>query len=216
MSTAIDRMGDLGLVPVVKIDDADNALALADALIEGGLPVAEITFRTDAAAAAIGRIADQRPDLLVGAGTVLNVENAARAIDAGAAFLVAPGLNTAVVEYAAARGVAMLPGVCTPSDVEMALGLGLDTVKFFPAEAFGGLATLKAMSAPYAMMRWVPTGGINASNLADYLAFAPVLACGGSWMVAGKLIAAGEFDTIAGLTRDAVAAVRAVGNGREN
>lgn len=212
MTNVIERVGEFGLVPVVKIDDSGQAVALADALIEGGLPVAEITFRTDAASSAISAIAEARPNMLIGAGTVSNVENAKRAIDAGAKFLVAPGLNPAVVEYALAASVPILPGVCTPTDVETALALGLEAVKFFPAEAFGGLATLKAMSAPYTMMRWVPTGGINASNLTDYLTFAPVLACGGSWMVASALIAEGDFDTIVGLTQNAVQIVQSARN----
>ncbi len=208
MTGVIDRFAQCCLVPVVKINDAEDAVALADALTEGGLPVAEITFRTDAATAAISAISAARPDMLIGAGTVSTVENAKRALDAGAKFLVAPGLNPAVVEFAQANNLPMLPGVCTPTDVETALSLGLEAVKFFPAEAYGGLATLKALSGPYNMMRWVPTGGISAANLADYLSFAPVLACGGSWMVTSKLIADQNFAAIASLTRDAVEIVR--------
>jgi 2-dehydro-3-deoxyphosphogluconate aldolase/(4S)-4-hydroxy-2-oxoglutarate aldolase len=212
MTDIFKRIGDAGIVPVVMIENADDALPLSDALMAGGLPLAEITFRTAAAADAIRRIADARPDVLVGAGTVLATDQADRAIDAGARFIVAPGLNPVVVAHCRERNVAVLPGVCTPTDIEAALGLGLSTLKFFPAEAFGGLATLKALCAPYGTLRFVPTGGINAGNMGDYLSFSKVLACGGSWMVSTDLISGGEFARISELTREAVAIVASVRN----
>ena len=200
-----DRLKGRGIVPVVKIEDAGDALGLADALITGGLPVAEVTFRTDAAADAISQIASKKAEMLVGAGTVLSVDQARRATDAGAKFVVTPGLNPEVVRWCQQEGVPILPGVTTPTEIETALSLELTHVKFFPAEAYGGVSTLKALSGPYGMMRWFPTGGINATNLADYLSFDKVFACGGSWMVASKMIASHNFDDIAALTRQAVA-----------
>ena len=200
-----ERLKGHGIVPVVKIEDADDALGLADALIAGGLPVAEVTFRTDSAAEAIARIAGGKTEMLIGAGTVLSVDQARQATDAGAKFIVSPGLNPAVVRWCQQEGVPILPGVTTPTEIETAWSFGLTHVKYFPAQAFGGLATLKALSGPYGMMRWIPTGGINASNLADYLSFDKVVACGGSWMAASKMIASQKFDDIAELTRQAVA-----------
>jgi 2-dehydro-3-deoxyphosphogluconate aldolase / (4S)-4-hydroxy-2-oxoglutarate aldolase len=194
----------LGIVPVVVIDDAADAPGVAGALEEGGLPCAEVTFRTAAAAKAIGAIVRSRPGMLVGAGTVLTVEQAQTALDAGARFIVSPGLNRKVVEYCLSKSVPVLPGVATPSDVEAALEYGLEAVKFFPAEAAGGLDFLKAISAPYRTMRFVPTGGIGPSNLLSYLRFPRVLACGGSWMVNPELISAKNFAEIRRLTEDAV------------
>ena len=200
-----ERLKGRGIIPVVKIDDAADALGLVDALIAGGLPVAEVTFRTDAAAEAIARIASEKAEMLIGAGTVLSVDQARQATDAGAKFIVSPGLNPAVVRWCQQECVPILPGVTTPTEIETALSFELTHVKYFPAEAFGGLATLKALSGPYGMMRWIPTGGINATNLADYLSFDKVVACGGSWMVASDLIGSQKFDDIAELTRQAVA-----------
>lgn len=199
----IKKIEQLRLVPVVAIEDAADASALADALLAGGLACAEITFRTAAAPEAIRTIAD-RGDLFVGAGTVLTVDQARQAVDCGAKFLVSPGTNPPVVEWAVNNGIAITPGVATPSDIDLAMSFGLDVVKFFPAEAFGGLKTLKAIAAPYTTIRFIPTGGITADNLADYLAFKQVIACGGSWMVKGDLISGGQFDRIAQLTREAV------------
>jgi 2-dehydro-3-deoxyphosphogluconate aldolase / (4S)-4-hydroxy-2-oxoglutarate aldolase len=173
----------------------------------GGLPVAEITFRTDAAEEAIRRISNEVPDILLGAGTVLTTEQAEKAIKAGAKFIVSPGLNPEVVTYCLDRDIPIAPGVSNPTDIEAAFKLGLKVLKFFPAEAFGGLKTLKAMSAPYGMMRFIPTGGINSKNLNKYLAFDKVLACGGSWMVGADLISAENFDKITALTKDAVATI---------
>ncbi len=205
MVDLFDRLKGRGIIPVVRIEDAGDALGLADALIAGGLPVAEVMLRTEAAAQAISEIASKKTEMLVGAGTVLSVDQAQRATDAGAKFVVTPGLNPTVVQWCQHEGIPILPGVTTPTEVETALSLELTRVKFFPAEAFGGVATLKALSGPYGMMRWVPTGGIDAANLTDYLSFDKVLACGGSWMVASKMIASHNFDDIAALTRQAAA-----------
>ena len=205
MNEVLEQIGKIGIVPVVVIDDAADAVPLCKALVDGGLPIAEITFRTAAAEEAIKRAASELPDMLIGAGTVLTTEQAQRAIGAGARFIVSPGFNPAVLEFCAEKGVPITPGCSNPTDIEMALSHNLEVVKFFPAEAFGGLKTLKAISAPYGMMKFIPTGGIDASNLNDYLGFSKVLACGGSWMVKADLIKAGEFGAIAQLTREAVA-----------
>jgi 2-dehydro-3-deoxyphosphogluconate aldolase/(4S)-4-hydroxy-2-oxoglutarate aldolase len=203
MQELISRLEALRLVPVVKIDKAEDAGALCDALCAGGLPCAEITFRTSAAVEALG-IAAARGDMLVGAGTVLSVDQVKQAVDHGASFIVSPGFNPKVVSYCVENGIPITPGTSNPTDIEMALEFGLEVVKFFPAEAFGGLKTLKAVSAPYGMMRFIPTGGINPRNLADYLRFDKVVACGGSWMVTGDLLADKKFSEIERLTREAV------------
>ena len=204
MNEILKKIGDLGIVPVVKIDNAADAVSLGKALIEGGLPLAEITFRTEAAAEAISNITKAFPEMLVGAGTVLNVKQAQSAVSAGAKFMVSPGFNPAVVEFCIKKGIPITPGCSNPTDIEMALEFELDVVKFFPAEAFGGLNTLKAMSAPYGMMKFIPTGGIDSKNFVDYLSFNKVLACGGSWMVKDELIKKGDFAEITRLTREAV------------
>jgi len=204
MNEILKKIGDLGIVPVVKIDNAKDAVPLGEALAEGGLPLAEITFRTAAAEEAIRNIATALPNILVGAGTVLSVEQVQRAVNAGAKFIVSPGFNPAVVEYCVKNDIPITPGCCNPTDLEMALGFGLEVVKFFPAEAFGGLSTLKAMSAPYGMLKFIPTGGIDAKNLNDYLSFNKIVACGGSWMVKDELIKTGNFAEISRLTREAV------------
>lgn len=197
------RISEIGIIPVIKIKDAAGAVPLAQALARGGLPAAEITFRTACAEEAIRRITAELPDMLVGAGTVLTVEQASRAKDAGASFIVSPGLNPEVVSWCLEAGVPVLPGVCTPSDIEKALSLGLKTVKFFPAEASGGVAMLKAMSAPYGDVRFMPTGGINEKNLLAYLSFPKVVACGGSFMVSEKLVDSGDYDAVTALTEKA-------------
>ena len=207
--TVPDRLHDLGVVPVVALPDVEAALPLAEALLAGGLPCAEITFRTAVAPAALPLLRQRFPELLLGAGTVLTIEQADQAIDAGAQFVVAPGTNPAVVDHVLARGVPMLAGIATPSEIEAALARGLDVVKFFPAEAFGGVATLKALSGPYPQVRYVPTGGISAANLAAYLALPQVVACGGSWIVKADLLAAGDFAVVTRLAREAVAIVAA-------
>lgn len=197
------QLGEYKLVPVIAIDDAAQADPLADALIAGGLPVAEVTFRTDAALESI-QVMARRDDLLVGAGTVLSIHQVDQAKAAGAKFIVSPGFNSKVVEHAQAIGIPICPGVCTPSDVERAIERGLSVVKFFPAEAFGGLATLKAVAAPYRGMRFIPTGGIGPKNVCDYLAFDRVVACGGSWMVRPDLYANGDFVPVEQAVAEAV------------
>lgn len=191
------------LLPVIALDSAADAAPLADALVAGGLPVAEITFRTAAAAEAIQTMA-ARGDMIVGAGTVLSIDQVRQAVDAGATFMVSPGCNPKVIEYCVSRGIPITPGVATPTDIELAYSFGLSLLKFFPAEALGGVEMLKALSAPYAGIRFIPTGGIHAGNLRSYLDLPSVAACGGSWMVAPKLIAAGDFQQIRDLTREAV------------
>lgn len=202
-SDVIDQIGRLRVVPVVAIDDAGDAAGLGDALAAGGLPIAEITFRTAAAEASIRTLAKQS-GMLVGAGTVLNVDTAKRAVDAGAKFIVSPGFNPKTVRWCLDNKVPVTPGTATPTDIEMALDHGLSVVKFFPAEAIGGLKTLQAFAAPFGMMRFMPTGGITPDNLEKYLAFPKVLACGGSWMASKEMIADKQFDKITELSRDAV------------
>ena len=194
----------IGLIPVIKIDDPADAVPLAKALIDGGLPAAEITFRTACAAEAIKNITEAYPEMLVGAGTVLTTEQVDAALAAGSKFLVSPGLNPKVTAYALSKGVTMLPGCSNPSDIEAALELGLTTVKFFPAEAAGGLKMLKAMAAPYGKLNFMPTGGISADNLLEYLKFNKIVACGGSFMVKDELIKEKKWDEITALTRNAV------------
>lgn len=210
MNKILQKIGALGVVPVVAIENASDALPLAEALTSGGLPCAEITFRTGAAADAIGLIAKSYPEMLVGAGTVITVEQAKAAIDAGAGFIVSPGLDKKVVKYCLKHDVAVTPGIVTPTELQRALKLGLKAVKFFPAEAAGGVRTLKALSGPFQQIKFIPTGGISPANLTDYLALPQVLACGGSWLVKKNLIAAGEFGRIAQLTREALALVHVV------
>ncbi|MDR0272696.1 MAG: bifunctional 4-hydroxy-2-oxoglutarate aldolase/2-dehydro-3-deoxy-phosphogluconate aldolase [Clostridiales bacterium] len=205
MHPIFEKLQTLRIVPVIVIHDAAKAVPLAKALCDGGLPCAEVTFRTAAAADAIRAIAKEFPEMLVGAGTVLNAKQADEAIEAGAKFLVAPGLNPETVRHARSKGVPMLPGVCTPSEIELGLSLGLEVLKFFPAEQAGGTIMLKALSAPYVNMRFVPTGGLTPANVNDYLSIKSVVACGGSWMVKDELIASGDFAKITELTREAVA-----------
>ena len=202
--TINEQFKEYGVVPVVVLNDAKDALPLAKALVEGGLACAEVTFRTAAAEESIRIMAEQFPEMLVGAGTVLTTEQVDRAVNAGAKFIVSPGLNPKVVKYCVEKGIPVTPGCSNPSDVEVAIELGLDVVKFFPAEAAGGLNMIKSMAAPYTKMKFMPTGGINAKNLTSYLDFKKIIACGGSWMVPGDLINAGEWDKIEQLTREAV------------
>lgn len=203
----IKELSQIGIVPVIALDDAKDAAPLAKALCRGGLPCAEITFRTAAAEESIRIMANEFPEMLVGAGTVLTTEQADRAINAGARFLVSPGLNPEVVKHCIAKGYPIVPGCATPSEIETAISLGLDTVKFFPAEAAGGIAMIKAMSAPYGKIKFMPTGGIGEGNLNDYLSFGKIFACGGSWMASKKLISEGKFDEIEKLTRGAVSSM---------
>lgn len=208
MSTVLEQLRRLRIVPVITIDEPTDAVPLASALIDGGLPCAEITFRTTAAAEALRRITAERPDLLPGAGTVLTPIQAEQARAAGAAFIVAPGFNPAVVDYCLEHEIPVFPGVCTPTEIEMALGKGLTVVKFFPAESMGGLNTLKAIAAPYGMVEFIPTGGINSKNIRDYLAFKKVAACGGSWMAPAEWIKGQMFDRIREETKLAVEVAR--------
>ncbi|MDC7228316.1 MAG: bifunctional 4-hydroxy-2-oxoglutarate aldolase/2-dehydro-3-deoxy-phosphogluconate aldolase [Spirochaetales bacterium] len=203
MSDIFETIGRIKLVPVVKIENAKDAPALGNALSEGGLPIAEVTFRTAAAEEAIKLMKAECKDMLIGAGTVLTVENAQKAIDAGASFIVSPGFNPEVVDFCIAQGMPVTPGVTNPTQVEMGLSRGLKVLKFFPAEAAGGLKMLKSMGAVYDCM-YMPTGGINASNLKEYLAYDKILACGGSWMVKADLISSGNFAEITRLTKEAM------------
>lgn len=204
MKTIYDTIHATGIIPVIAIEDANKAVPLAQALKEGGLPCAEVTFRTAAAEEAIRNITAHVPDMLVGAGTVLTTEQVDRAVGAGAKFIVSPGLNPKVVRYCVEKEIPVIPGCANPSDIEAAIELGLSVVKFFPAEAAGGLAMIKAMSAPYGNIQFMPTGGINEKNLNDYLSFNKILACGGSWMAKADLINQDRFDEIRDLTAAAV------------
>ncbi len=204
-----ERLAELRVVPVVSIDEAVDAAGLAEALRDGGLPMLEVTFRTAAAADAIARIRAACPDVLVGAGTVLDAATVDRAVDAGAEFVVAPGFGPAVVARAAVRGVAMLPGVATPTEIEMALAAGLRLVKFFPAEASGGVRYIRALAAPYRDVRFVPTGGVTAPNLAEYLAVPAVVACGGTWIAPADAIREHRWEAITAAAAEAVAIGRA-------
>lgn len=207
MDKVLEEFFGLGIVPVIAIDHAEDAELLANALRNGGLPCAEITFRTDAAKEAIRRMLARFPEMLVGAGTVLTTEQAKSAVDAGAKFIVSPGFNPKVVEWCLSRHVPVIPGCACPSDIERALEMGLSAVKFFPAEASGGLMAIKAMSAPYGSLMFMPTGGISLQNMNRYLAFEKIVACGGSWMASRALIGQKDWDGIAAKTREAVAAM---------
>ncbi len=204
MTELLNRIHDIGIVPVIAIDDADKAVDLARALVKGGLPVAEVTFRTEAAEEAIRAIVREVPTMIVGAGTVLTKEQADRAIDAGVNFIVSPGFNPVITKYVLDRGVCMLPGTATAGEMEQAMMMGLDVVKFFPAEQNGGVAKLKALAGPYKTLKWMPTGGVNTDNLTDYLSLPQVLACGGTWMVKKDLIEAGKWDEITDICKKAV------------
>ncbi len=210
MKTIEEQFREDLVVPVVVLNDAKDALPLADALVEGGLPCAEVTFRTDAAEESIRLMAEKYPDMLVGAGTVLTIEQVDRAVKAGAKFIVSPGFDSEIVDYCLEKEIPVFPGCITPSEVAQAVKRGLKVVKFFPAEQFGGVATIKAMAAPYTMVKFMPTGGISAKNLKDYLSCDKILCCGGSWMVKGDLIKAGEFDKIRELTKEAVALAKEI------
>ena len=210
MNEILRKIGLYGIVPVIVIDDAKDAIPLARALCKGGLPVAEITFRTACAAEAIETITKEFPEMLIGAGTVLTPEQVDSAVKAGAKFIVSPGLNPQVVQYFQNIGVPITPGIQTPTEIEQALSLGLDVVKFFPAEPAGGLKMIKAIAAPYTTLTFMPTGGINAQNVKEYLAYNRILACGGSWMVKNDLVKAGDFDKIKEMTKEAAAIVKEI------
>ena len=203
-----EEFSKIGIIPVVVLDDAKDAAPLAKVLCENGLPCAEVTFRTAAAEEAIKTMTREFPDMLVGAGTVLTIEQADKAINAGAKFIVAPGLNPKIVQHCLDQSVPVTPGTQTPSEMEQALELGLKVVKFFPAEPAGGLNMIKAVAAAYVDLKFMPTGGINAKNVRDYLAYNKIIACGGSWMVKKDLIAAGEWDKIGAMVREAAGIVK--------
>ena len=204
MTEMIAKLSKIPVVPVVVIKDAAKAVPLAEALYKGGLPCAEITLRTPQALEAIAAIKKALPDMLLGAGTVLTTQQVDQAVAAGATFMVSPGLNPVTVQYCLDKGIPIVPGVCTPTEVEAGLSLGLDTFKFFPAEAAGGANMVKALSGPYGNIKFMPTGGITPSNLQSYLSIPSVFACGGSWMVKDDLIDSGNFAKIEELTREAV------------
>ena len=200
----LEKLSLAGLVPVIAINDANDAVPLCKALSDGGLPVAEITFRTAAAEESIRRVHQELPNVILCAGTVLTTEQVDRAVAAGAAAIVSPGLNPTVVKYCVEKGIPVCPGTANPSDVEVALSMGLKAVKFFPAEQAGGLKMIKAMCGPYTTMKFMPTGGINEVNMLDYLAFDKILCCGGSWMVPKDAVEAKDWARITAITRSAV------------
>ena len=210
MNNILQKLGEIGIIPVVAIEDAATAVPLGRALRDGGLPCAEITFRTAAAADAIQKMSAAYPKMLVGAGTVLTVEQAKQAKASGAEFIVTPGFDAAVVDWCLANDLPITPGVMTPTDINQALAKGLNLLKFFPAEAAGGVKTLKAIGGPYVGVKFIPTGGIHAGNLADYLRLPMVHACGGSFMVKKDLIVTDKFDEITRLVETAVAIVKSV------
>lgn len=204
MNQILEEISNIGVVPVVAIDHKDDAAPLADALTKGGLPCAEVTFRTPAAEESIRIMAEQFPDMLLGAGTVLTTEQADRAIAAGAKFIVSPGFNPKVVSHCIEKNIPITPGISSPSDMEQAIEMGLDAVKFFPAVPSGGLSMIKALAAPYHTMRFMPTGGVTPQNLTEFLDYPKILACGGTWMVKPELLATGNFEEITRLTRQTV------------
>ena len=210
MNEVLEKIQKIGIVPVVVLNDAKDAEPLAKALCNGGLTCAEVTFRTDAAEESIRIMSEKYPEMLIGAGTVLTTEQVDRAVAAGAKFIVSPGLNPKIVKYCVEKNIPITPGICTPSEAEQAIENGLEVVKFFPAEPAGGLKMIKAMAAPYTGLKFMPTGGINATNVKEYLAYDKILACGGSWMVKGSLVEAGEFDKIEAMTKEAVEIVKEV------
>lgn len=203
MKTIEEQFEELGVVPVVVLENEEDALPLAEALVQGGLPCAEVTFRTEAAAESIRRMSEKYPDMLVGAGTVLTTEQVDLAVKSGAKFIVSPGFDPEVVDYCRGKNIPVFPGCISPSEVAQAVKRGLKIVKFFPAEQAGGIAMIKAMAAPYHNIRFMPTGGINTGNLKDYLSCDKILCCGGSWMVKGDMIRNGEFEKIQVLVKEA-------------
>lgn len=208
---AIERqLEEFGVVPVVVLEDVEDALPLADSLVKGGIPCAEVTFRTEAAEESIRRMTEGYPDMLAGAGTVLTTDQVDRAVNAGAKFIVCPGFDPDIVDYCLERDIPVFPGCVTPSEVAQAVKRGLRVVKFFPAEQFGGVSTIKALAAPYTTVRFMPTGGVNAKNLKDYLECGKIVCCGGSWMVKGSLIKEGRFDQILEMTKEAAGLVKGI------
>lgn len=212
MSNVSETIHKMGVVPVVVLNDAKDAAPLAKALCEGGLPCAEVTFRTEAAEESIRIMTTEYPDMFVGAGTVLTIEQVDRAVAAGAKFIVSPGFDPEIVDYCLSKDIPVYPGCITPSEVAQAVKRGLKVVKFFPAEQFGGVSTIKALAAPYVGVKFMPTGGVNAKNLESYLSCDKIVACGGSWMVKGDLVKEGKFDDIKNLVKEAVQLVADIRN----
>lgn len=210
MKTMEEQFYEFGVMPVVVLNDAKDALPLAKALCDGGLPCAEVTFRTEAAEESIRHMSSEYPQMLIGAGTVLTKDQVDRAVAAGAKFIVSPGFDPEIVDYCLEKEIPVFPGCITPSEVAQAVKRGLKVVKFFPAEQFGGVATIKAMAATYTTLKFMPTGGVNAKNLRSYLEYDRIVCCGGSWMVKGDLIKAGEFDKIREMTEEAAALVKEI------
>lgn len=210
MKTISEQMAEMLVVPVVVLNEVKDAEPLADALVKGGLPCAEVTFRTAAAEESIRIMAEKYPDMLVGAGTVLTIEQVDRAVKAGAKFIVSPGFDPEIVDYCLEKEIPIFPGIVTPSEAAQAVKRGLKVVKFFPAEQFGGVSTIKALAAPYTMLKFMPTGGVSTKNLKDYLSCDKIICCGGSWMVKGDMIKTGEFDKIAEMTKEAVALAKSI------
>jgi 2-dehydro-3-deoxyphosphogluconate aldolase/(4S)-4-hydroxy-2-oxoglutarate aldolase len=211
--TIADFMYECGIIPVIAIEKAEYSLPLGQALIDGGLPIAEITFRTEAALQAIDVIASTYPEIVTGAGSVLSIEQAKAAIDHGAKFIVSPGLNTHIVDWCLEGNIPVFPGVVTPSEIMLAVERGLSILKYFPAEVMGGLKVLKAVAAPFPGLKFIPTGGITAANLAAYLEMSVIHACGGSWLVDKKLMREDHFDEIERLVKEAVSIVSSVKDG---
>lgn len=210
MENIMVQIEKTGVIPVVVINDVEDAEPLAQALFEGGLPCAEVTFRTAAAEESIRKMTDTYPDMLIGAGTVLTTEQVDRAVAAGAKFIVSPGFDPEVVDYCILKQIPVFPGCISPSEVAQAVKRGLKVVKFFPAAQFGGVSTIQALAAPYVGLKFMPTGGVSAKNLADYLQCKSIIACGGSWMVKSDLIKAGEFEKIKDMTKEAVSLVNEI------
>lgn len=208
MNPVLEQIQKTGIIPVVVLDDAKDAEPLAKALCEGGLPCAEVTFRTDAAEECIRIMSEKFPEMLVGAGTVLTTEQVDRAVAAGAKFIVSPGLNPRIVKYCVEKGIVITPGCANASDMEQALENGLEVVKFFPAEPAGGLNMIKALAAPYVGLKFMPTGGISPKNVREYLAYNRIIACGGSWMVKNDLVKAGDFAAITEMAKECVQIVK--------
>ena len=208
MNPVLEQIQKTGIIPVVVLDDAKDAEPLAKALCEGGLPCAEVTFRTEAAEECIRIMSEKFPEMLVGAGTVLTTDQVDRAVAAGAKFIVSPGLNPRIVKYCVEKGIVITPGCANASDMEQALENGLEVVKFFPAEPAGGLNMIKALAAPYVGLKFMPTGGISPKNVRDYLAYNRIIACGGSWMVKNDLVKAGDFATITEMAKECVQIVK--------
>ena len=204
MKTVIEKIAELKIIPVVKIERIEDAVTLASALISGGIPAAEVTFRTHCAAEAIQAIANEFPDMLVGAGTVLNPEQADAAIAAGAKFIVSPGFDHATVQHCIDKGIPIFPGCVTASEVQQAANMGLTVLKFFPAEQTGGLSAIKSLAEPFSKIRWMPTGGINLTNIKSYLNFKEIIACGGSYMVSASDIEARDWERITDLCRQTI------------